>query len=37
VDYQASRSVTYSDLATEAHPTTAALQKTYGLTFELTL
>jgi ureidoglycolate hydrolase len=37
VDYQASRSVTYPDLATEAHPTIASLQKTYGLTFELTL
>jgi ureidoglycolate hydrolase len=37
VDYQTNSSVTYPDLATAEHPTIAALQKTYSLTFELTL
>jgi ureidoglycolate hydrolase len=35
VDYRENSSVTYPDLATEEHPTITALQKAYGMTFEL--
>jgi len=37
VDYQASTSVTYPDLDTQANPVAVALKQPYGITFELTL